>query len=343
MGMLDHWHPILPSKKLRRRPLGVRLAGKDIALFRARSGQVGALDDQCPHRRLRLSVGKVVGDRLMCAYHGWTFDCDGNGESPGTPKLHACASSFDAKEEYGFIWVKSKASNPVFPKLDVDDWFHIGNVELDAKVPFELVVDNFCEIEHTPMVHAFFGYKLDSMKDVTVRCEATDETTTVVNHGPPKPINFFLRGLIGIKKNYIFNDTWTTHFSPVYSCYDHMWMDPQTGQEAMVRWRVYVFFIPVTETESRVTAFAYAKSRWPFPPHGGLYVFRGFMRRRVVRELEYDVGILSNMASLDTNIEGMKLSRFDKVMGLNRERIDRIYRGNGAVKPERTLKLAMSE
>ncbi len=343
MGMFDHWHPVLPSKKLRRRPVGIRLAGKDIALFRARSGQVGALDDQCPHRRMRLSAGKVVGDRLMCGYHGWTFDCDGNGESPGTPKLHACASSFDAREEYGYVWVKSKESCPVFPKFDIDDWFHIGNTDHRAQAPLELVVDNFCEIEHTPMVHEFFGYELDGMKDVTVHCEATDDATMVVNHGPPKPINFFLRYLIGIKKGFIFNDTWTTFFSPVYSVYDHMWMDPKTGEEAWVRWRVYVFFVPVADKETRVAAFAYAKSKWPVPPHGGLLAFRGFMRRRVVRELKYDVGMLSNLASYDTSIEGMKLSRFDKVMGLNRERIDRIYRGNKAPEPQRTLKIAAGE
>ena len=59
MSIFDHWHPMVPSRSLRRQPVGVRLAGKDIALFRTKSGQVGALDDQCPHRRMRLSLGQV--------------------------------------------------------------------------------------------------------------------------------------------------------------------------------------------------------------------------------------------------------------------------------------------
>ena len=34
MGMLDHWQPVLLSKKLRRKPVGVTVAGPQIALFR---------------------------------------------------------------------------------------------------------------------------------------------------------------------------------------------------------------------------------------------------------------------------------------------------------------------
>jgi hypothetical protein len=40
------------------------------------------------------------------------------------------------------------------------------------------------------------------------------------------------------------------------------------------------------------------------------------------------VRILEGLADKNPNIEGMKLSRFDRVLGLNRERIERIYRGN---------------
>jgi phenylpropionate dioxygenase-like ring-hydroxylating dioxygenase large terminal subunit len=338
MGMLDHWQPMLPSRRLRRKPVGVRLAGKDIALFRTRTGKVGALDDECPHRRTRLSKGRVIGEKLMCRYHGWTFDCAGNGESPGTPKLHACASTLETREEYGYIWVKSKGSNPLFPTLDVEGWCWMCNTEHVAKAPLELTLDNFCEIEHTPTIHDVFGYELDRMKDVTVRFETTDNSVKVINHGPPKPMNFFLRRLIGIQKNHIFNDTWTTYFSPVYSVYDHVWMDPNTGEEATVKWRIYIFFTPVHETETRVTAFSYAKSGWKIPPHGGLLAFRGLMRRKIAHEIGLDVGILDDLASYNPKMEGMKLSRFDKALMLNRERIETVYRGNPT--PGRTLKLA---
>ena len=342
MGILDHWHPMLPSNRLRRKPVGVRLAGKDIALFRTRSGQVGALDDVCPHRRMRLSLGSVVGDKLMCKYHGWTFDCAGNGESPGTPKLQACASSFEACEKYRYIWVKSKHSNPVMPEFDVDGWCRMCQNEVVAQAPLELTLDNFCEIEHTPTVHKLFGYELDQMKEVSVRFETTDSTVKVINQGPAKRINFFLRYLIGIKKHYVFNDIWTTHFSPVYSVYDHFWSDPATGVESWVKWKIYIFFTPVDDRRTRVTAFTFAKSKWPIPPSGGLLPFRGFMRSKVAEEVGRDVDLLVGLSSMNPSLEGMKLSRFDKALGLNRERIDRVYRGisdEGATR----LKIASGE
>lgn len=338
MGMLDHWHPVVFSKILRRKPVGVRLAGHDLALFRTSSGQIGCLDEQCPHRRMRLSLGTVVGETLQCKYHGWTFSCDGQGESPGTPKLHACAGNYETREERGYVWVKPRGVAAAFPAFDTTGHLHMCNLEHRARAPLELTVDNFCEIEHTPTTHAIFGYELSGMKEVSVRFETTDTTVRVINVGPPKKLGRFMDWLLGIKKGFVFNDDWTTHFSPVYSVYEHFWSDPATGKEAMVRWRLYIFFVPVDRGETRIVTFAYAKSRYPGPA-GGLRLFRRRMRKTLDREIKLDVEILEGLASHDTRIEGMKLSRFDRVLGLNRERIERIYRGNDSAPRDGELRL----
>ena len=101
---------------------GVRLAGQPIVVFRTPAG-VGALTDVCPHRRMRLSAGgRVCGDRLQCAYHGWTFDACGRGESPGTPKLYACADSFEAREAHGAVWVRARGAASEFPTFEADGY-----------------------------------------------------------------------------------------------------------------------------------------------------------------------------------------------------------------------------
>jgi hypothetical protein len=51
------------------------------------------------------------------------------------------------------------------------------------------------------------------------------------------------------------------------------------------------------------------------------------MRKHLDREIKLDLDILKGLASHETGVEGMKLSRFDRVLGLNRDRIDRVYRG----------------
>jgi phenylpropionate dioxygenase-like ring-hydroxylating dioxygenase large terminal subunit len=330
MSMLDHWHPVVSGASLRDRPLGVRLAGKEIVLFRSEGGKVGALEDNCPHRHMRLSLGKVVKHRLQCPYHGWTFACDGAGESPGTPKLYACANRFDALERHGTVWVKSADSAPELPPFDVAGYFHIGTLYHQVQAPLELALDNFCEIEHTPTTHAFFGYALERMHEVRVCFETTDTTVRVLNAGPPKRIAPLLRLLLGIGRGYEFRDDWTTHFSPVYSVYDHWFEDPATGRESLVRWRLYIFFTPLDDQHTALTTFAFTRSRYP-GPNGGARLFRRYMLRHLDHEIRLDVRILENLVDKRAGIEGMRLSRFDKVLGLNRERIERIYRGRQAV------------
>jgi phenylpropionate dioxygenase-like ring-hydroxylating dioxygenase large terminal subunit len=330
MAALDHWHPVLCSKDLRRRPVGVRLNSHDIVLFRTGEGEVGALEDCCPHRRMRLSLGKVVNRRLQCSYHGWTFDTSGLGESPGTPKLHACATRFDAVERHGAVWVKSADSQPLFPPFEVDGYYHVCTLRHQAKAPLELVLDNFTEIEHTPTTHAMFGYALDRMSEVEVRFEPTEATVRVINAGPPKPLGPVLRLLLGVGKGYQFNDDWTTYFSPVYSVYDHWWSDPKTGRRNRVGWRLYIFFTPLDEHETAVMTFAYTRSSYPGPA-GGVRLFKWLLVRMLDHEICLDVRILGNLADKRPGITGMRLSRFDRVLGLNRERIERIYHNRSGV------------
>ena len=59
MSALDHWHPVLKSNELKKKPKAIILNGKQIVLFRDKDGLASALDDVCPHRRMALSNGSV--------------------------------------------------------------------------------------------------------------------------------------------------------------------------------------------------------------------------------------------------------------------------------------------
>jgi phenylpropionate dioxygenase-like ring-hydroxylating dioxygenase large terminal subunit len=326
MGMLDHWQPVLLSRRLGRAPVGVTVAGQQVALFRTADGRPAAVSDVCPHRRLKLSAGEVVGDRIRCRYHGWTFDACGNGESPATPKLTTCTTSYDVREEHELLWLKSRASAPVFPTINPDGFFPICTLEHTVPAPLELTVDNFNEIEHSGTVHDTFGYDLEHLNEVQVRVEATTDSVRVINAGPTKRLNRLFALLLGVRKGDTFHDDWTTRFSPVYSVFDHWWTSPDGTRESMVRWRLYIFFVPQDDKTTRVFSITFAKSRYPGPA-GGLRLVRWLMRREINREVQADVSMLYHLADHGTAIEGLKLSRFDKVLGLTRERIARIYRG----------------
>jgi hypothetical protein len=90
--------------------------------------------------------------------------------------------------------------------------------------------------------------------------------------------------------------------------------------------------------DTAVFTFAFTKSRYP-GKYGGVRLFKWLMRSQLDYEIQLDVRILEGLADKNPSIEGMKLSRFDRVLGLNRERIERIYRGTDTSAP-RILRIA---
>ena len=75
--LLDDWHPVAQADGLKPgQILPLRLLGADIILWRA-GDKVAAWEDLCPHRGTPLSLGRVENDTLICGYHGWTYNQDG--------------------------------------------------------------------------------------------------------------------------------------------------------------------------------------------------------------------------------------------------------------------------
>src|SRR6185312_17011225 len=87
MRQLESWVPVALSRRVGRKPVHLRIEERDLVLFRTASGQVGVLNDVCPHRGMSLSKGRVAGERLICPYHGWNYSPNGEGQSPANPKL----------------------------------------------------------------------------------------------------------------------------------------------------------------------------------------------------------------------------------------------------------------
>ena len=76
-----YWHPFLLVDELPEAdgaPVRVRLLGEDLIAFRDTNGKVGLLDERCPHRGASLffAINQECG--LMCIYHGWKYDTEGN-------------------------------------------------------------------------------------------------------------------------------------------------------------------------------------------------------------------------------------------------------------------------
>ena len=80
----------------------VEHAGKRLALARA-GNDVYACDDTCTHQGGPLSGGKLVGGRLVCPWHGWTFDA-----RTGVclfPRRGAAVTVYPVRVENGDVYV----------------------------------------------------------------------------------------------------------------------------------------------------------------------------------------------------------------------------------------------
>src|SRR5581483_9857279 len=66
----------------------VRLLGEDLVLYRDEAGRYGLVAQRCAHRGISLAYGIPQENGLRCAYHGWTYN--GEGQVVDMPFEPAC-------------------------------------------------------------------------------------------------------------------------------------------------------------------------------------------------------------------------------------------------------------
>ena len=101
------WFPVAREADVGPGPFATGLLGHRIVLYRTSRG-IAAARDRCPHRWVRLSLGRAVGDELECPYHGWRFDHDGRCRLvPSQPGAHPAAKleTFPVHTSFGFVWI----------------------------------------------------------------------------------------------------------------------------------------------------------------------------------------------------------------------------------------------
>lgn len=257
---LRFWHPVLKSEKLRRAPVELTLCGVELVLFRTSSGQVAALDSRCPHRKMRLALGRVEGDQIVCSYHGWRFGADGVGQSPATPAMKISTGCYEVREQHGAIWLRAADTyaTPALPPLDFPNYFPLRLLHHRVGAPFQLLIDNMAELEHTATVHSVFGFELKNMHLVKTDVAVTDTELDIYYEGPQRKLPFHLAVPTAIKAGDRFVQRAKVRFGPVYATYDLEWHQPGTDKLRPVRLKFVIFFNPSTEERCEQFTFVYA-------------------------------------------------------------------------------------
>jgi phenylpropionate dioxygenase-like ring-hydroxylating dioxygenase large terminal subunit len=82
-----YWLAVGTVEDLRDIPVGVKVLGEELVLFRDLTGRIGLVGLHCPHRGSSLEYGDIEACGIRCPYHGWLFDTAGHClEQPAEPK-----------------------------------------------------------------------------------------------------------------------------------------------------------------------------------------------------------------------------------------------------------------
>jgi phenylpropionate dioxygenase-like ring-hydroxylating dioxygenase large terminal subunit len=159
--LLNDWHVVARAADMKPGEVrAVKLLGREIVLWRNGDG-IQAWLDLCIHRGARLSRGKVERECLVCPYHGWNYNSEGECiRIPAHPDLkppaRAHATTYRVREKYGLVWVclgEPQGEIAPFPEWD-DASFRkapAGPYDLNAHGP--RVLENFLDVGHFAFVH----------------------------------------------------------------------------------------------------------------------------------------------------------------------------------------------
>jgi 5,5'-dehydrodivanillate O-demethylase oxygenase subunit len=163
--MRFYWYPVAFSADL---PVGhtrgIRLLGENFVMYRDQSGQLGMVDEKCPHRSVSMLYGIVEDCGLRCAYHGWLFDKEGNCvEQPAEPpasqfKDRVSIGAYPVQEMGGLLWTYiGEAPVPELPRFDVYVMDGVRDAGY-ATIPCNWlqIMENSVDPYHVEFLHGYY-------------------------------------------------------------------------------------------------------------------------------------------------------------------------------------------
>ncbi|MGB1154726.1 MAG: Rieske 2Fe-2S domain-containing protein [Paracoccaceae bacterium] len=200
MFLKNSWYVAGWSKDYQKELRTQMLLGEKIVFYRRLDGNPVALEDACPHRKLPLSQGRLQEDRIVCGYHGLTFDCTGACvEAPtqrGNIPKRAVVRSYPVVDRYRLLWIwmgDPEKANPddIFEieNFDNPEWGYTEGGMLPIECNYLWVVDNLLDPSHVAWVHvtSFAGSGTD---DQPLDLEKTEKGVIVsrwIYDQPPSP------------------------------------------------------------------------------------------------------------------------------------------------------------
>lgn len=159
----NQWYVAGYGREVGRSLLARTILGEPIVFYRTSAGQPAALADRCVHRRFPLSRSRLEADRVVCGYHGFTFDPSGACVAvPAQQRIPRTArvKRYPVMEQDSLLWVwigeedrADPAGIPRAPWLSDLSWTSVSGLE-HVPARYALVVDNLLDLSHETYLHA---------------------------------------------------------------------------------------------------------------------------------------------------------------------------------------------
>ena len=160
----DSWWVAACAAEIGARPVQRWILEQPLVLYRGENGRIVALDDRCPHRWAPLSMGKVRGNDIACAYHGIRFGADGGctliptqDTVPSVARVH----SYPVIEAAPFVWVwtgdpalAADAAPPPALEWTADPARVTATGNMEVACNYLALKENVLDLSHFAFVHA---------------------------------------------------------------------------------------------------------------------------------------------------------------------------------------------
>lgn len=163
MYLRNSWYAAAWSSDIGRSLVKRTILEEQIVLYRTQGGDVSALEDACAHRKLPLSMGVLIEDRIQCGYHGMEYDCSGACvkipiQSQIPPRVRV--KSYLTEEKWDLVWIwmgDPEVANPteIFPVQHCDNpgWGINRGPMMTVDCDYRYMADNLLDPEHVSYVH----------------------------------------------------------------------------------------------------------------------------------------------------------------------------------------------
>ncbi|GAB5101324.1 Rieske 2Fe-2S domain-containing protein [Caballeronia sp. HLA56] len=162
----NQWYVAAWRNEIGRTLFERRILDEPVVFYRTEAGDPVALAGLCPHRLYPLREGRLVGDRVECGYHGFTFDC--TGACVDIPSQTTVPSRFATRRfpvvdrwEWTWIWMgdPALADESRIPPIEsiglgAVGWRADAGVLTPLGTRFSLLLENLMDLSHVSFAHA---------------------------------------------------------------------------------------------------------------------------------------------------------------------------------------------